>query len=479
MDTLFNFFAGIRIWDVADILLISYILFRVYALFRGTLLFGILMGISILWFVLLPITESRGMVLTSQVFQGIAAAAALIIIVVFRNEIRSLLLAKNLKSFFWGFPRLRLETPVEVIVESVYELAKKRTGALIVIMGNEDLGEVIHSGISWHGQVSREMIQSIFWRDNPVHDGAIIIKGDQIQDVAAILPLSQRKDLPSRYGTRHRAAAGLAEATDALVIVVSEERGTVSVAKGVEMNSVSGEDQLLQVVRGHLGIPENEEKGKKRGRLELAVAGLFFLICVSFYWYIIAIGETTVKIFDEIPVEYVNSESGMGIIGSVNSLRVELSGSARMIRQISEEQINVSIDLNKVTEGEKTFEITRKNMTLPPGVRLQSVTPEVVDVVLDRMIRKVFPIQVDWVGKLPENLRLVDVKVTPARIAFTDGSRVINEISTIYTEKINMDQIQKSGTITAKLNISPASLKMDSGSKTTVDIVFEVADRIQ
>jgi hypothetical protein len=233
------------------------------------------------------------------------------------------------------------------------------------------------------------------------------------------------------------------------------------------------------VVREHLGIPENEEKGKRRGRLELTVAGLFFLICVSFYWYIIAIGETTVKIFDEIPVEYVNSESGMGIIGSVNSLRVELSGSARLIRQINDEQINVSIDLAKVTEGEKTFEITRKNMTLPPGVRLQSVTPEVVDVVLDRMIRKVFPIQVDWVGKLPDHLRLVDVKVIPPQIAFTDGSRVINEISTIYTEKVNLDQIQENGTITAKLNISPASLKMDSGSKTTVDIVFEVADRIQ
>jgi diadenylate cyclase len=478
MDTLLTFFAGVRLWDVADILLISYILFRVYALFRGTLLFGILMGISILWFVLLPITQSRGMVLTSQVFQGIAAAAALIIIVVFRNEIRSLLLAKNLKSFFWGFPRLRLETPVEVIVESAYELAKKRTGALIVLMGNEDLGEVIHSGISWHGQVSREMILSIFWRDNPVHDGAVIIQGDQIRDVAAILPLSQRKDLPSRYGTRHRAAAGLAEATDALVIVVSEERGTVSVAKGTEMKAVAGEYELLQVVREHLGIPENGEGGRRRGRLEFAIAGFVCLICVSFYWYIIARGEATVKIFDEVPVEYVNSEPGMGIIGSVNSVRVELSGSARLIRQMNGDQFNVSIDLDNVMEAEKTFKITRKNMSLPPGVRLQSVIPEEVEVVLDRMVRKVLPIQVDWVGKLPENLRLVEAKVTPAQIAFTDGSRVINEISTIYTEKVPLDQIQKSGTITADLDIYPASLKMDSGSKTTVDINFKVAERI-
>jgi uncharacterized protein (TIGR00159 family) len=479
MDTLLTFFAGVRLWDVADVLLISYILFRVYALFRGTLFFGMLMGIAILWFVLLPITLSRGMVLTSQVFQGIAAATAFIIIVVFRNEIRSLLLAKNLRSFFWGFPQMRLDTPVEVIVESAYELAKKRTGALIVLMGNEDLGEVVHSGISWNGQISREMILSIFWRDNPVHDGAIIIQGDQIRDVGAILPLSQRKDLPSRYGTRHRAAAGLAEATDALVIVVSEETGAVSVAKGGEMKRVKGEGQLSQEVRAHLGIPENEEGGKKRGRLELVVAGLFFLICVSFYWYVVAKGEATVKIFDEIPVEYVNSEPGMGFIGSVNSVRVELSGSARLITQISEDQVNVSIDLDNVTEAEKTFKITRNNMSLPPGVRLQSVIPDEVEVVLDRMVRKVLPIQVDWVGKLPENLRILNVQVTPEQIGFTEGSRVIDKVSTIYTEKVSLDQIEKSGTITAELDIYPASLRMDSGSKTTVDIRFRVAERTQ
>jgi uncharacterized protein (TIGR00159 family) len=479
MGTLLSFFVGIRFWDVADILLISYILFRVYALFRRTLVFGILMGIAILWFILLPITLSTGMVLTSQVFQGITAAAALIIIVVFRNEIRSLFLAKNLKGFFWGFPRMGLDTPVEVIVQSVYELAKKRMGALIVLMGNEDPGEVIHGGISWRGQVSREMILSIFWRDNPVHDGAIIIQGDQIRDVGAILPLSQSKDLPSIYGTRHRAAAGLAEATDALVIVVSEERGTVSVAKGTEMKSVTREDQLMQMLKVHLDIPEKEKGGRRRGRLELAIAGFICLISVSFYWYIIAKGEATVKIFDEVPVEYVNSESGMEIIGSVNRVRLELNGSARLIRQISEDQINVTIDLDTVKEGEKTFKITRKNMVLPPGVRLQSVTPEEVEVVLDRMVRKVFPIQVDWVGKLPENLRLLDVKVTPRQIALTEGSRVINEISTIYTEKISLDQIRESGTISAKLNIRPASMKTDTGSAITVNIDFSIAERIQ
>ena len=101
-------------------------------------------------------------------------------------------------------------------------MGKKRIGALMVFPGKEDLAEVIHGGIPWNGTLSQEMLLSIFWPKNPVHDGAIIVSAGQITEVGVLLPLSQRLDLPSFYGTRHRAAAGLAERTDALVIAVSE-----------------------------------------------------------------------------------------------------------------------------------------------------------------------------------------------------------------------------------------------------------------
>jgi DNA integrity scanning protein DisA with diadenylate cyclase activity len=186
MNGLLILFSNIRWQDAVDIALASYILFRFYVLFRGTYVFRVITGLALLW-VFQRITVSMGLIVSSWAIQGIMAVAAIIIIVVFRNEIRSVLQAKNLKSILWGFSSKGGDTPVEMIVESVYELARARTGALIVFPGKEDLKEVVQSGIPLNGLVSKEMIKSVFWRDNPVHDGAAIIDGDHITEVGASL----------------------------------------------------------------------------------------------------------------------------------------------------------------------------------------------------------------------------------------------------------------------------------------------------
>ena len=243
MTDFLTFFSGIRWQDVVDITLNSYILFRLYVLFRGTNVFRVIMGIALLWF-FQRIAVSLGLIVTSWAIQGITAVAAFIIIVIFRNEIRSVLQARKLKAILWGSSQKKASTPIESIVEGVFSLARRHSGALIVLPGKEDLSEVVQRGIRWRGWLSKEMILSIFWPDNPVHDGAAIIQGDQVMEVGVILPLSQRQDLPSHYGTRHRAAAGLAENTDALVILVSEESGNVVVAKDSRLRVIHGKKQL-------------------------------------------------------------------------------------------------------------------------------------------------------------------------------------------------------------------------------------------
>ena len=142
MEKLLTFLASIRWQDALDIAINSYILFRLYVLFRGTNVFRVLMGIAFLWF-FQRMAVSLGLIVTSWVIQGIIAAAALIIIVVFRNEIRSVLQAKNLKAILWGSLREGHSTPVEEIVEAAFELGRRRMGALLIFPGKEDLGEVI------------------------------------------------------------------------------------------------------------------------------------------------------------------------------------------------------------------------------------------------------------------------------------------------------------------------------------------------
>ncbi|MES0446929.1 MAG: diadenylate cyclase [Desulfobacterales bacterium] len=477
MDTLFSFIFSIRWQDFLDIAISSYILFRLYVLFRGTNVFRVIAGIALLWF-FQRISVTLGLIVTSWAMQGIIALAAIIIIIVFRNEIRSVLQAKNLRAILWGFPGGETKTPIEIIVESVYDLSRKGIGALLVFPAKENLEDVLQSGIPLNGLVSKEMITSIFWHGNPVHDGAAVISGDRIVEVGAILPLSHRDDLPSHYGTRHRAAAGLAEATDALAVIVSEERGSVLSAKGSDISEAQSKAELARILQEHVGIAAESSDNNSRKKTEIAVAAVASVLIVSGLWISFSRGQETL-IELEIPVEYTGRDPGMEIIDtSVNTVKLQLGGSGALIKSAGPEQVKVALDLGNAVVGSNTFTITNDNITLPPGVYLKSVMPSVVDVNLDIPVERELPVQVDWTGKLPRNLIVVEVKVRPEKTRIIGGGWILKNLSTIYTEKVPLDNIKGSGTINANLALNPASLKIASGSKDRVEIEYVVKRRV-
>jgi len=459
-----------------DIILNSYILFRLYVLFRGTHVFRVLIGIALLWFSQ-RVAVALGLVLTSWAIQGITAAAALIIIVVFRNEIRSVLQAKNLKSILWGVPHRATKTPIETVVDTAFELAGKKIGAIMAFPGMEDLDELIQGGINWDGLVSREMIKSIFWHDNPVHDGAAIIEGNRIKKVGAVLPLSRRDDLPSSYGTRHRAAAGLAEMTDALVLVVSEERGTVVLAKGSVVWTVQDKETLVRTLEEHIGSTKEQWGYKKREKRELAVAALASLVLISAVWFSFTRGQERLVTFN-VPVEYVNRNPATEIVdSSVNAVHVGLSGSGTLMKSIRPDQVKVRLDLSQAAVGRNSFVITSDDIDLPPGVVLRKVKPSTVEVTLDIPEEKFLPVQVDWVGRLRKDLILTGAKVFPAKVKVKGGKTILDRLSTIYTEKVRLDQIVKSGSLEVKLALEPATLTIAPGSSDTVTVDYFVKER--
>jgi uncharacterized protein (TIGR00159 family) len=432
---------------------------------------------AFLWF-FQRIAVSMGLIVTSWAVQGITAVAALIIIVVFRNEIRSVLQAKNLGAIFWGFSYKTASSPIDIVVDSVYELARRRSGALIVFPGKEDLEEMVQSGIRWRGLVSKEMLMSIFWHDNPVHDGAAIIQGNQVVEVRVILPLSDRKDLPSYYGTRHRAAAGLAERTDALVIVVSEERGNVLVAKRSDVSVVNRKEELAQILHEHVGVTVAEWGYLRKERLGLGIAVLGSILFITGVWFSFTKGLETLTTF-EIPVEYMNRDPGMEILDtSVNAVRLHLSGSGALIKSMGPEQVRVRLDLSEAVVGPNTFTIAPENVDLPPGVSVKRVEPPVLEVTLDIPIKKELPIQVDWVGKLPEHLILVEAKLGPEKIKVIGGARQLENISTIYTQKVPVDNIERSGITTVNLALQPASLKIAPDSEDKIAVRYVVKERL-
>ena len=472
MDHLFHFFRAVRWQDLLDIALNSYILFRLYVLFRGTSAFRVLVGIAIFW-ISHKLALSLDLVVTSWVIQGITLVAAVIIVVIFRNEIRSVLQAKNLKSILWGFPRSTEGAPTETVADALFELAQSGIGALLILPGKEDLSEAVHSGIPWQGLVSKEMIMTVFWRDNPVHDGAAIVRGRQIDEVGVILPLSHRDDLPSSYGTRHRAALGLAERTDALVLVVSEERGTVSVAKNSQLWEVKNKEELLEIIEKHVGATISWGRTRK-DKLELGLAAVLSVFLIIAVWSTFTRGVDTLVSMD-IPVEYMNRPPEMEILDtSVNAVRLEISGSGALLRRIQPEQVSVKLDLSKGVPGSNQFTMTPESVSLPPGVLLKDVKPSVVEVTLDMTVKKELPVQVDWVGKLQDPYVIAQVKIDPPRVQVSGSARVLSSISAIYTEKVSVDHINRSGTLSAKLVPNPASLKL---AQDKVNIEYIVKER--
>jgi diadenylate cyclase len=479
MSDLISFLASIRWQDIVDVLLNSYILFRLYVLFRGTNVIRVVAGIALLW-IFQRIAVTVGLIVTSWAMQGIIAGAALIIIIVFRNEIRNVLQAKNLRALLWGFNQHLVRTPIDAIVEGVYELARSRTGALIVLPGKDALDDVVQGGVEWQGVISKDMLLSVFYNGNPVHDGAALVEGRRVTRVGCLLPLSHREDLPHSYGTRHRAAAGLAEQSDALVIVVSEERGEVVAAKNGIMTPIEDNLSLIRCLRDHLGGDRGDLPAvSQRKRLEMATAAAMCFLCMAGIWFSFARGMETLTSL-EVPLEYLNRDSQMQILStSVNTVRLYLSGSTTLLSSLHPEQVKAKLDLGNATNGVNVIRIAGNDIVVPPGVRLNRIEPSEVRVVLDTPVSKLLPIQVDWVGRMPAGLILESISLSPATATVVGPAKVLDRIATLYSRNVQLDKLEKSGQMTVRLDLEPATLKMSDGFDDVIQVRYTIRRRLE
>ena len=476
MGQFFYQFFGIGWQGFLDIALNSYILFRLYVLFRGTNVLRVLLAMGVFW-ALRQVAVSLGLVVTSLAMQGVIAVAALVIIIVFRNEISAVLLTRDLKSFFWGIPRYQRNTPVNIIVESVYELARKKIGALIVLPLNQGLENAVQEGISWQGKLSKEMLVSIFWGDNPVHDGAAIIQGDKITNVGVILPLSKRTDLPSYFGTRHRAAVGLTEQTDSLVIVVSEERGKITLVKDSQVYDINDSRVFEKLLITHAG-QDSAAAGVKKHTRELAAAAAICLICVTGLWMSFSRGMETLSTHT-VPIEFVKSDQDMEIFSSsTSSVTLLLSGSRPLIRALQPDRITVKLNLANTAPGTRKLSVSRSTVTLPPGIEIKNIEPTMVEVTVDVPVQKRLPIQPLWTGQLSKNLIMTQATTSPETVSVIGPEQVLTHMDTLFTEALSLDDITaSSGTMAARIALKPPTLRLEDQEKEAVQVSYIIQNR--
>jgi diadenylate cyclase len=233
-------FITIRVLDIIDILLVAYLMYQVYLLIRGTVAMNIFIGILSVYLVWI-IVKALEMQLLGTILGQIIGVGVIALIIVFQQEVRRFLIfignqyfSRNRLTLDRVIPlNIGLEHKVRIksVIKAVINMAKSKTGALIAISKKSDLTVYVETGDSLNADTTSRLIESIFNKYSPLHDGAIIINGSKVMAARCVLPVSENLNLPPHYGLRHRAALGMSENTDSLVIVVSEETGQISYAQ--------------------------------------------------------------------------------------------------------------------------------------------------------------------------------------------------------------------------------------------------------
>ncbi|MCL4532997.1 MAG: diadenylate cyclase CdaA [Deltaproteobacteria bacterium] len=242
--------------DVLDIIIVAFIIYRVIILIKGTGAFQVLIGLIIVFAIFLFAVIFK-LYATEYIFGNFLSSIIIVIIVLFRNEIRRALIEVGKNPFAVAQNKLERVSLVEETSKAVFELASKKIGAIIVFERNVFLGDYLKIGVKLDSIVSKELLISIFTPPSPLHDGAVIIQKGRVAAASCYLPLSTEDNISKKLGTRHRAAIGLSELTDAFSVVVSEETGKVSIIRSKKISGIDTIEDLRNGLLKHLKYYED------------------------------------------------------------------------------------------------------------------------------------------------------------------------------------------------------------------------------
>ncbi|WP_245741128.1 diadenylate cyclase CdaA [Olleya namhaensis] len=247
--------------DMIDVVLVALLLYYVYKLVKGTVAINIFIGIVVIYFIYLTV-EALKMVLLTKILGGFISVGFIALIIVFQQEVRKFLLMigstnfASRRKFLSQLKFLKIEqgtsTDIDAIISACNKMSSTKTGALIVLERNNNLDFIANTGDEMNIRVTQPIIESIFFKNSPLHDGAIIIQDNIVKATRVILPVNNEKNIPQRFGLRHRAAVGVTERTDAIAIAVSEETGQISCFRNGEFLPFEDSIELAEILKNDL-----------------------------------------------------------------------------------------------------------------------------------------------------------------------------------------------------------------------------------
>jgi len=464
---------GMRAADLIDLLLVASLFFIVLTWVRSAQSGSAarrLMALVVIYALVYLAADLFDLYLAQRVLGVLFFVLMIALVVVFQSDIRRLLDRLGSLGARRSPAAAPRNSPVHLLTEAAAHLAEERIGALIAIRGSEPWESHLQGGIDLNGKLSRPLLYSIFNPESPGHDGAVLIEGDRLTRFAVHLPLARRTPPVSRSGgTRHAAGLGLAEECDAFVIVVSEERGTISVAERGELTEVSSAAELRERLEGFWEAHYEPRRTGRRGwRTRRTIeTGTISLGLAALVWFLFVYSADTAFRTYQVPVEVRNLPPDWKLnTDRVPSVRVTVSGSEPAFDRLDPSAMVVSVDLSRPQAGTNELAITDENLSLPSGLQLVTTEPSVLRVEAVPQRRLVIPVQVRMEQPLPPG---DSIRVEPGSVEVLVPASGRTTPSSIPTEPVSPSILAEQGRLQVPL-VLPEGAQLAPGIDSQVEV---------
>lgn len=460
-EYLLHLFHNIRVSDLFDVAIISVLSYFVLIWLKKTASRFVFIGIIILSLIYMT-ARFFHMYLTEYVLQGFFAILFLAMLIIFQEDLRRFFERLAIWRPFRN-QNHEISTDIALLSAAVISLARKRYGALIIIRGKDYLDRHLEGGIDMDGKISAALIESIFDPHSSGHDGALILEGARISKFGCHLPLSTNTPKVTNMGLRHTAALGLAERSDALCIVVSEERGSISIAQHGSIHRLKAPEDLTKELEEFQGMkrPPQAKKLRPRWLRENPWEKGIALMLACALWMAFGYQTETIRRDFVVPVEYRNLPANWIIEDQYpKETTISLKGSKQAFDLLHKDNPKLTVDMSGIQEGKQELLLNRNMVVHPSNLTVVGIQPEILALTAYQMAPYDVPVKVETTGALPEGLTLEKIEAVPAFVKVMTQKKSAGNLQ-IKTEPINLESIKESTKVVPKLLLPPTMELME------------------
>jgi diadenylate cyclase len=465
-----------RFQDILDIAIISVMISALLIWFKDRASRFVFLGITLLGVIYL-LARFFQLYLTTVVLQAFFAILLFVLVVIFQEDLRRFfeqlaMLGRFRKKLFTA---AAINESAGIIAQTAADLARKKVGALIVIQGEDPLDRHLTGGHNLDGILSQPLLESIFDPHSIGHDGAILIDGNRVIRFGCHLPLSANAALHGNLGLRHTAALGLSERSDALCIVVSEERGSISLAKGERIEEITNASALRFELEAFFArrAPLTKHRPIIRWLKENPREKVMAIVLACALWIVFGYQREMIRRDFLVPIEYLNAPVEWVLEEpKATEAKVMLMGPAQAFQLLHPDSLKIAVDLTQLRPGPQEITLTYGMVRLPSNLRVAGISPEKIKIITSRLLPQTVPIEVLTENTPPHGYVVQRITVSPVEAKILIPQRLRGKKIRILTEPIDLALLDVQKVFTPGLRY-PREIQFAGGKVPVVRVIVK------